>query len=301
MRPPQLSHRMNYRLRRIKPDITGYDRDGKPSCLQEIVVTHEPEEKTLTLARTRDIPLVIVKVIDTQDLERIKTAEPLRVQVCNVRCSCESQACEHWGLLWCRPGGYKLPHRRCPVKGHYVPRGLTECCCPVCGECPHDAREHRHCGCGERIYGQYRQCYCCNIGCQDRTTDHRHCKQCRKGILTNPLQYDNCYCCNIGCAEDDRAHHHCRGCRTVIRAKNRDGYFFKQCLRCYKEPPKHEPENRGPERVVMTEPQHMNPSVPVSEEQKEAWRELNNWFKERQGSTQEVPDPPENLAEYWTD
>ena len=127
---------------RIRPDIL-LEKDGRPSKLLEVVVTHEPEDHTREYARAAEMPLVIFEV-ETGDvldnlLERTLAVHIENACLCGMcpRCG-QAKTCHEGGHRWCRK-------------------------CSACIEDPYD--NHRHCReCGGVLLSRYWDShYCCKV------------------------------------------------------------------------------------------------------------------------------------------
>ena len=186
---------------KIRPDIVAYDTSGTEVCLQEIVDTHKPSPVTHQIAEAGEIPLVVFHISGESDLGRFKSASPLTVEVDYPSCECDTGKCRHCGQRPCDRDYNPLPHRRCDEgpSSHCIPSGQKACYCPICKECPEDYASHRHCACKAVIYGDYRKCYCCWVGCSERETEHRHCRECRTPVYKKDrrtmLFFEKCWDC----------------------------------------------------------------------------------------------------------
>ena len=142
-----------------------------------------PENTVHQLAVDSAVPLLIFNVSEA-DLPYWRGDRPYTFtpKVHNAPCPCQRDRCPQCGERPCE-SYHPHPHRTC---------GL-------CQKCVSD--NHRHCNCGALIsHTNYRQCFCCWIGCKDRIQEHRHCKtrDCRKAIYNKDrygLLYEQCYTC----------------------------------------------------------------------------------------------------------
>ena len=87
--------RLEHDLGVCQPDITLLDRKNVPVVVIEVIVTHKPEEATITFCRQRKITLIKYRIKDGTELETIQNAEdlhPASVDRCT-RPKC--QQCHH--------------------------------------------------------------------------------------------------------------------------------------------------------------------------------------------------------------
>lgn len=96
----------------VRPDLTAFDGNGQPLSYQEIVVSHEPDPAVFEHCQQAGVPLVVFKVGDKSDLERLEKLElrPTHVFhriICRClrdnRCSeCGYRLCEHYHCSDCQ-------------------------------------------------------------------------------------------------------------------------------------------------------------------------------------------------------
>ncbi len=185
-----------------RPDITGFDKEGHPTFFLEVVHTHPPEAEVQQLARHLQVPIVELRVVGDNDINRVRTSFNMTVLVHGGPCEHDKGLCHDCGQRTCSNHWEPLPHKRCEG-GHCLSTLSPSCYCPICKDCDPDGNLHRHCACGVRIIGSYRQCFCCHIGCGvGQQREHRHCKDCR-GVITARERYmgielwyyERCYPC----------------------------------------------------------------------------------------------------------
>ena len=179
----ELEHRLDHEDQYVRPDLVAFDVGHNMVNIQEVVDTHAPENTVHQLAVDSAVPLLIFNVSEA-DLPYWRGDRPYTFtpKVHYAPCPCQRDRCPQCDERPCE-SYHPHPHRTC---------GL-------CQECVSD--DHRHCNCSALIsHTNYRQCFCCWIGCKDRIKEHRHCKarDCRKAIYNKDrygLLYEQCYTC----------------------------------------------------------------------------------------------------------
>ena len=168
-----------------KPDITGYNSLKRAVVFHEIAVNHRPEPATYEIAKEIGATVLVYPVKSDADLSTLRSGilTPEGEGTTIPSCACEKYRCGHCDIP------------RCQASGHFY--------CPQCRACINEALDpHRHCDCGELIYGRYVQCFCCSIGCVERRREHRHCSV--------------------------------RACRVQITSRDRlTGAFYEKCRKCH--------------------------------------------------------------------
>ena len=82
---------VEYSFEVCRPDLTLFDKDGKPVVFIEIVVSHRPEPNVYAYAEKRSIRIVQIELSSSDDLEQLASDGPIRpasVTACT-RTKCE--------------------------------------------------------------------------------------------------------------------------------------------------------------------------------------------------------------------